>query len=253
MDSIFGTISGVKAVPEGAKIEVFIHTRHCPLDLISWYAREVTVKDQVKRLEETPIEEEADRQRERDDARKYEAISEMPQDKTDPENCEFCASGVLFESAVDGSEDVTTIWNCLHANGKPEEPADPASAWECGNFTRRTIPAVDAEDPVELCLGTMCCWYISLPDSGACAWEKNEIELAKDDQDNVLRHQACLEEEIKQRLPGEPAPAGDKIHCADGDCPASTPWMVSRSALSTARRSPLTPRPTSGCVVRSAW
>ena len=54
MDSIFGTISGVKAVPEGAKIEVFIQTRHCPLDLIGWYGKEVTVKDQIKKYEETP-------------------------------------------------------------------------------------------------------------------------------------------------------------------------------------------------------
>jgi hypothetical protein len=221
-DLIFGTISGVKAVPEGAKIEIFIQTRHCPLDLIGYYGREVTVKDQVKRIEETPIEREAREQREREDARKYEAIGEMPQDKTDPMTCEYCVEGVLIESAVDGETEVTTIWTCLHPDGEPEQPADPASAWECKNFSRRAAPVVDAEDPVELCLGAQCAWFIALPDA-ACAWEKNEIGLAKDDEGNWLRHQGCLEEITKAFAEdGEPEEEAPRVETQPEEPPPTT-------------------------------
>ena len=52
---------------------------------------------------------------------------------------------------VDGVEKIETTWTCLHVDGKPEQPADPTAAWSCANFKKRVV---DAEDPVELCLGT---------------------------------------------------------------------------------------------------
>ena len=168
-DLVFGKVINVKAAADGpdvgAKIEVFIQSQHMPVDMITWFGRNVTVKDQVEKVKKLPIEEEADRQRERDDARKFEGLADMPTDKSEPRTCEYCT---FIEIGGGQGDPELEIWGCGHPDGSPEQPADPAGVWECKNFTRRVV-VVNAEDPVECCRQENCHLWVGPGGEGDAA------------------------------------------------------------------------------------
>jgi hypothetical protein len=232
---IFGKVINVKAAADGpdvgVKIEVFIQSQHMPIDLITWFGKSVTVKDQIEKLKKTPIEEEADRQRERDDARRFEALADMPQDKAEPRTCEYCLNSLLNDARVDGDGvAIMATWICLHEDGKPEQPVDLGSAWSCGNFVRR-VAVVDAEDPVELCLAANCAKFEGETIEGiaeaCCNWDDagDVIELFEIENGvgNWLKHQDCLDATMKaiKELPAELENIrcfSDETHCDEARC-----------------------------------